>query len=374
KASLYINGVLEDRVSDLYDTWTPWVGISSEFGLGSSLSSTEPHRNFRGLMDAFSVQTIAVEPNGFVLPTLPCAENDINGDCIVDMKDMKVLAEQWLDCTMPGSADCGITKPVHLIPQGTVTVDGSLSEWANAEWIALDKDYLVAQYPEDISEAKFSLKWNPATAKIYSAVIVHDSSMFMADSPGNYDDSDRIEVYSQGDNAGGTAYGAGGSELFDIAQQYLIGSKNNKIDHWAVFANNDPNVGAGYAEFEHAVVVDDVNHTITYEIGVKQYDNYGGISQAPTVVMDMQAGDTVGFDIIADSRFSSDPWDFGMLAENLDTDKFYNASAFAHYTLEGVECGYYGYKQADISGPAGAPDCIVNLYDFAAMASEWMSQ
>jgi len=31
-----------------------------------------------------------------------------------------------------------------------------------------------------------------------------------------------------------------------------------------------------------------------------------------------------------------------------------------------------GGSTADISGPDGDPDCLVNLYDFAALASEWM--
>lgn len=365
---LYIDGVCEDS-SYFPDTWAPWFGVSGEFGLGSSLIAST--RNYRGLMDAFAVQTIAVDPNDFILPISYCAQNDITGDCIVDIDDLSILSAQWLSCTMPGDPHCDYDRPEYMIPQGVAVVDGDLSEWDDVDWIALDEPY--HQTADDISEAKFSVRWDSATNKIYAAVVVHDSIMTFTDEPGSWDASDRIEVYSQGDHAGGTGYGAGGSELFDIAQQYLVGSTSNKIDHWSVFANNDPNVGAGYAEFESAVVVDDINGIIYYELGVKQFDHYGGISGDDTVVSDLQAGDIVGFDIVADTRFSIQPWDFGALSENMDTGKYNNAAAFAAYTLEGAEeCGDYGYKQADIKGPAGIQDCYVNLHDFAAMASEWM--
>ena len=63
--SLYINGVLEDSDA-IYDGWGTWIGVSSEFGLGSSLVAST--RNYRGLMDAFSVDDTALAPGSFNIP------------------------------------------------------------------------------------------------------------------------------------------------------------------------------------------------------------------------------------------------------------------------------------------------------------------
>ncbi|MCE5339992.1 MAG: hypothetical protein LLF92_02525 [Planctomycetaceae bacterium] len=41
---------------------------------------------------------------------------------------------------------------------------------------------------------------------------------------------------------------------------------------------------------------------------------------------------------------------------------------------DNVQCGDMGYLTADVSGVAGVKDCYVNMYDLAALASEWLNQ
>lgn len=107
------------------------------------------------------------------------------------------------------------------------------------------------------------------------------------------------------------------------------------------------------------------------------FDYYGGISGQPTVVSDLQAGDTVGLDVVVDSRFyntftSAD--DFGMWSENLMDSKFADSSRFQQYVLEGADCGSWGYLTADVAGAGTLTrDCAVDLNDFAQVAAGWMS-
>ncbi len=55
-----------------------------------------------------------------------------------------------------------------------------------------------------------------------------------------------------------------------------------------------------------------------------------------------------------------------------------NASLYSFlagkYSDSTGNCGDYchQYPEGDISGPLGAPDCLVNLYDFTMLAEEWL--
>ena len=90
----------------------------------------------------------------------PAPAEDLNGDCYVNEGDLAVMADKWLACTDPGVAGCVQldTPPAYLyIPQGTVTVDGTLSagEWPDPcsdAWIDLDVVY--SGDPRDLVSAE----------------------------------------------------------------------------------------------------------------------------------------------------------------------------------------------------------------------------
>ena len=114
---------------------------------------------------------------------VPYPEGDMSGpdgvpDCYTDTYDMASLADQWLRCTTPGVSGCQQLDNVYAIPAGTVSVDGSLTEWADATWFTLDEVYYGE--PNDIGtgleDAKFAVKWNGDTDKVYVAVVVDDAS------------------------------------------------------------------------------------------------------------------------------------------------------------------------------------------------------
>jgi hypothetical protein len=293
---------------------------------------------------------------------------DLTKDCHVNMSDLKIMADEWMQCTAPGTVGCIQVPgdmPVHEIasvPVGGITVDGSLSEWpADSEWVYLSHLY-SGDNSYDVKTAKMSLRWDGSTDKIYAAVIVDDPEHNFSDTA-TYT-ADLVEIYSQGDAAGGTGWGAGGTKYFDAAQQYFVGHKIS-TGKWAAWA--DLTSIASSAGFESAVTLN--GDKIIYEIGIKQFNNYGGISGGATEGTDLTAGDIIGLDIVADTVYTNG---FSMLSENMFLDKYLDAGQFQQYelvnSLSQRNCGVWGYLKSDIS-----QDCRVNLTDFAMVAQEWLN-
>jgi hypothetical protein len=171
----------------------------------------------------------------------------------------------------------------------------------------------------------------------------------------DWDASDRIEIYCQGDAAGGTGW----NEDYDAAQQYMVGADGSG-GKWA-------NWGRGYAigedaGFEYAVNVS--GDMIVYEVGVTAFDHYGGRSGETSVVTELTEGIIVGFDVTACTRWADDG--FGMLSENLMTGKSADASQFARYVLADAD-GDAGFDVADLDG-----DGVVGLGDLVRFAEEWL--
>jgi len=294
---------------------------------------------------------------------------DLDEDCHVAMPDLSFAADEWLKCTVPGGDGCvqvpgGIpTYKIAPVPGGGIAVDGDLADWpSDTEWILLDDEYSGSGFPFDVTGARFSALWDGDDEKIYVAVVIEDNDPCFSDTYGVWDASDRIEIYSQGDAAGGPYTAA-----YEVAQHDRVGP-GATIDHWATWA--DGVALGGDAQFESDVAVN--GNTITYELGIKQFDNYAGKGgSGATDVTDLQLGHTVGLDIVASTRYNGGV-DFGMLAENTFGGKYQDAGQFQLYelvtTLPAQFCGDWGYLASDLSG-----DCTVGLEDFAEVALEWLN-
>ena len=293
---------------------------------------------------------------------------DLNQDCKVSMADMSVFAEQWLGCTNPSGIGCVKTSesiPTYAIvkvPTGGIAVNGDLSDWpSDSEWIWLNKKY-SGDSPWDVTEAKFSVRWSDVTDKIYLAVVVNDPDRTFITY--NYA-ADELEIYSQGSAAGGTGWGAGGTDYYDVAQQYFVGADGSG-GQWTAWANLALDIGTD-AEFESAVVVS--GNVITYEVGIKQFNNYGGLSGGTTEIAALEPGIYVGFDVIVDTVFSGGN---SMISENLFTGKYNDAGQFQQYelvnTLPQQYCGDWGYLGGDFD-----ENCRVNFEDFATLGLQWMT-
>jgi hypothetical protein len=234
---------------------------------------------------------------------------DIDGDGDIDFFDYA-----WLSLYL-------FFETSKQIPRGSVVVDGDLSDWpGTVEWIELDKIYWGSS--DDVMDARFALQWDAATNKVYAVVVVNDTNHVFTDEYVNWDASDRIEVYSQGD----AEDGVGWNEIYDLAQQYYV-APDTTGGSWASWAEGET-LGTD-AGLEYFVRV--VGSFIIYEVGVRMFDNYGGFSGSETVLTDLHAGHVVGFDIVACSRW--DTVNFGMLSENLMMGKYNDAGKFAKYIL-----------------------------------------
>ncbi len=280
---------------------------------------------------------------GYHYPAAVASIADLNGDGVVNMIDFGWFAEGWR-----GRIDGRIAK-------GSAAVDGLIGEWAGSEWIMLDETY----YGEatDVDNARMALRWDSETDKIYAAVVVHDTAWWFTEVYTAWDASDRIEVYCQGDAAGGTGWGGGD---YDVAQQYMVGA-DGAGGAWAAWGWGEA-IGED-AGFEYAVSVS--GDMIIYEVGVSAFDHNGGLSGGDTIVTDLHSGAVVGFDLVVDTRWASAG--FGMLSENLMTGKSIDAGQFARYVLIDTGSGAGRFDVADQNGNG-----IMEFDDLVRFAEEWL--
>ena len=265
-------------------------------------------------------------------------------DCYVDEYDVMQLAEDWLGCTMPDVDGCVDLSGGQLyIAQADITVDADLTEWADATWFNMG--YVYYGDPCDlgtgVGDVKFAVKWDDADNKVCAAVQVVDYDHVLETVPTNWNTSDRIEIYAQGDANGGVGWGyvQDGLPNYDKAQQYAVGYNPSIFNTtWGRFGNGR---FLGSVGLQYRATAD--GDTIIYEIGVPMYIWYGGISDpgdpGKTISKNLTIGDIVGFDLVVNSKRADG---FGMRSQNDMVGKFNNADQFLRWELVGETCGPWG--------------------------------
>ena len=324
--------------------------------------------------------------------------SDFTSNCVVDYNDLGLLASKWQDCTVPGGAGCqqilSESIPSMTIPRGTAVVDGDLSEWGSqTEWYKMNPCSSADHWwgsPADVTEAKFAIRWNETTDKIYIAVVVEDTEHVFVNvdtepyyyypyKPSQSNRQDALAIFSQGDAAGGSYDNTNAT-----AQYYRIGYDGLGGDwgYWGYkFAVQNPIPAS--ANFEYKVRIDPADsNRIIYEVGLAQFDNYGGAGgSGGTVASSLQSGDTIKLDVIVESKTVS--YGYGIMGVEVGTFAYnlpapgqwireYDASEFLDYTLNesypsGLPCGNWGYLPYDLN-----KNCRVDLADFATLANEWL--
>ena len=374
---------VEQHVEDSAFSWDVAAGVARDIAAGKEYSSYF----VRLVQDAndtplqsdpeFKYMLVYSEPQlriVYATPPATCAEvvaadlalgADLTQDCGVNLPDYALLAEKWGVCTMPDGAGCvmgDILEPTWTIARGSAVVDAVLDEWDGAEWIPIDKNIYLN--PSDVSGAKMALRWSETTDKVYAAVILTDTTHSFTNTYDiSWDAGDRVEVFSQGNNAGGT-YDTATSES---AQQYFFGSTTAADgSFWVSWANGFPLVDD--PNFEGAVAVD--GDDIIYEFGVRMFDEYcgrlGGCTN--TMVSDLQVGKLVRFDVVVDTRWGLGAEDFGVLAATTLENRSGDADSITEFELvEDIPCGAWGYVAADL-----VRDCVVDLNDLRYFAENWL--
>ena len=156
-------------------------------------------------------------------------------DCYVNLAEFGVLAGDWMKNTDP-AAGSGINVASDLSSSkmsDPIVIDGNIDDWQGGNWNELDQAY--HGFAEDIEYARYTTQWDSNTDRLLAAVVVKDTEMIFEDFPSDWNTSDRLELYSQGDGQGGEDYADSG---YLVAQQYIVGSKQTTPGvAWALLAD-----------------------------------------------------------------------------------------------------------------------------------------
>ena len=310
----------------------------------------------------------------FSTETLVCGDygtvylgDDFNKDCYVNLLDLNVLVQQWLECTTPGIAGCeasSIVPPPYDIYPGSVTVDGDLSDWSGVAWIAMDK--VLYGLPSDLTSAKWAAKWDSVTNRIYVAVTGIDSYRYFSDTDTAWDGQDEVEIYVDAANSDEWELSTNG---YIYAQQWAFGPDAGATqDIWGGgYWGNLHHENAKPAGSFVTAAVNVTGNVISYEFAIRPYSEFYYNNPSANVEVTLAPGAIVGLDVVMGTRTSSG---FGMWCENLDGGKAEDALMFQNYTLKAAgsgTCGSWGYMTGDLNS-----DCKVNFTDFASYAQQWM--
>jgi len=257
-------------------------------------------------------------------------------------------------------ADHDIDVPYEC-PEGTATIDGDLSDWAGATWIPMDEIYSAGTgFVNDITDAKYALRWSSTTNLVYVAASVTDTVHNFEDYYTTWSGQDDIELYlDAGEN--NTTTGMYGTYQ-DVAQQMSLGYHPD--GDWAVFGDGTK---AWTPEIcpEYAAVLDGDGQTILYEASFvphSYYTGFGGAAQPEDVIVDLTEGITIGFDAVL-LTVESTPV-YGMLCNNTIGGKFKWSATMQTWELVA------GGPNCDQPGDADE-DGDVDLDDFVVLKTNW---
>lgn len=212
--------------------------------------------------------------------------------------------------------------------QGTATIDGNLSDWAGATWIAVDKVY--SGNPWDISDGQYSARWSPVTNRIYVAVQYNDSAQGFNPSRA-WNGKDGIEVYIDASNSNTSPYD--GAAAFKDAQQYAVALDGTGGDFYMLCSNGGREDMLAQHAPNYAIVVNGA--TITYEVEMVPFLQYDGEvtgNPATSTEVALAAGLTMGLDLVisgVDTGFAFT----GMACNNTVGSKYTNAGNMQDWTL-----------------------------------------
>jgi hypothetical protein len=217
-----------------------------------------------------------------------------------------------------------------VIPAGSATVDGDLSDWSGVTWASLNTTYDITNSSQealdaDIDQAYYAARWQ--AGKIYVAVKVKDMAHFFTDEYTFWNARDAVEIYLHTDGGDPSNYANATS-----AQQYIIGIMDS--DHtkaWACISGAgtpcDPEDYPFDSIGNAAVKVD--GDWLYYEVEIKPFTYLSYIaenSMTNSVVTDLFKGNVIGLDVCVNghdlSAYSGTKSENSMLAKYSDWNLF----------------------------------------------------
>ena len=297
---------------------------------------------------------------------------DISGpsgqpDCYVDIYDLRALADNWLDCTLPGRAGCDITVPwdIEVKPSSTasIVIDGQISDWAAVQWHDANEER--GSGTDDLSNAQIAFLWDDVEEALYLAGRVDDAALALSATAGTWDQWDSFEIACKGDGIASDDTSWKDSLTYVEAQQWRWGA----IPAGGAWLSSPVTVHPGTVEQSASVS----GNTLYYEAKIKQYSFYDKNSAANSVLADL----TVGAEVLCYIDFMSGKTapSNGPYWHGLPEGRVHNVpSSWARLRLvdadgnDGAVCGDYGYPDVDI-----VPDCVVDMKDWCEIAAKWLA-
>jgi hypothetical protein len=362
-----------DPNATLIDTWTEWNIDLKDFsnqgidltdvndiaiGIGTKGNTTTP-----GPSGQIYIDNIRLYQPKCVLDKLILPKGDLTSDCIVDYRDLEIMANDWLDGDF--------TRPGPLLVQykfdeGTGTVaadssgqgnDGTLS--GTAAWAAAGKIGAAASFDGGVGEVRGASTYlNGLSAISFGAWIKSnvtgtDAGFIIFTNPDGTDQRD-IRYDSAGSVGGGT-------------NVIKYGVATTEESHENESASNVQTTG-----WQHVMV--------TWNSGevAKLYIN--GILDTPTALDDVIGGTTTGYTTLIVGRGGKDTngsWD-GLV----DDVRVYDVAltvADVQTVMNGGDVPVVDVyvpltSVANISDEEPINSKKVNLKDFAVLADSWLDE
>jgi hypothetical protein len=233
----------------------------------------------------------------------------------------------WLvSLLMAGNLTSNALATEYLIPEGLPVVDGNLSEWTNAKWIAMDQVYYGN--PIDLTGAKWAARWNAQTNLIYVAVTGVDTQHFLSSQIVPWNVVDQIEICLDAGNSNDTAYSYNDG-YWKNAQEYCGGTGGYAGSEWFAVAGQPAYeaIESGIISAFKAKVSGDV---FAYEVAIKPYHEFNLADPESSTQVVLTPGRVLGLDVLINSKSTTN---FGMYCENMMVGKWQNAAQFRDYTL-----------------------------------------
>jgi hypothetical protein len=255
------------------------------------------------------------------------------------------------DIKVAPSLPSTFSRPENIAQSNSIVVDGSLTEWSAADFVALDQNYDEGKNPVDITEASYAAKWG-SNGKIYVAVKVLDTAHVFSSTYDVWNARDAVEVYLH--SAGGTIGGYSGS--WESAQQYTAGIKNGTTNEvWTSLAGTGSVPST--ANLQAAGKVD--GQWLYYEFALTSFDYFGGYVNRPNVQGTLNENDVISLDVCV---VANNGGYTGMKSENLMFTKYGDYTRFGTHKL----------VAGDVKIPGDANgDKMVDVGDLGILAANY---
>jgi LysM repeat protein len=254
----------------------------------------------------------------------------ISGDKILISQTTTLKARAWAQGMEPSmirtasfSFPTTYSRPVMInsVAPGTVTVDGTLTDWADAQWAPLDQNYSGSA--SDVTSASYAAKWAADGSKIYVVVKVQDTLHVFSDTYTSWNSQDAVEIYLHTTGTGGVDFNA----LQEKAQQYIIGFNQAGTALWTVMGNSQAVPGSAGLQVAGSLGSDG---WLYYEIALTPFNTFGAFTSQPNVVSTLHANEVIGLDIVVGSRNDSA---FAQKSENTMAGKWNDYTKFGNHRL-----------------------------------------